>query len=186
MTSKEVIRYIPKYLFLSALVIIVIPVCAYFLDQRWVIWVFVPLFLVFVWALAIMNYDSPIDIKAYKEAINMTKKKKELFQQVQTPLPPFPLTTAINNDEIKDSTPSPNRSLQEPAQNLSESILPITTAPAGPIDDVTRIVGLKKEMLAVDNEIGKLEMQKQVLQSNIEQLHMVRKELKEKIFELIG
>lgn len=155
-----------KGIILSVMVVIFIPVVAYMLQEKWFMYVGVPFFLIFIWLMEIMQFETPLDKKAYKEAINMLGKKKVLMNELEVPTPPKPPIDMANRESIDDNV------------------------------FVNKLKVLKVELGLIDNKISEVEKEKESLiyeyndlvrglNLKISGLEGSKKEIKEKMLELI-
>lgn len=160
---------------LSFLVIIAFPIAAYVLQQKWFMYVGTVVMLLFIWLMEIVQFETPLDDKAYEEAISMLGRKKQVHPVENNVVP--------GTRDIPLATPKP------PMEMVAETVSNNNGA-------LTKLKNLKNESMLIDSKIAEVEKEKQdlieeyndqmnSLQLKISGLEETKKELKEKMLELI-
>ena len=183
--KKDKLKFFLKYISLSLGIIIVIPIVAYFANQRWFMFVGVPGFLLFVWIIAIANLKSDVDEKAEEGAYKMLRKKEEKITDIK---PTWPIKPEGLKEEFTVKATNPY--LQEE--------LEVPRPPKPAVSDVLadKMREYKEQGTLIQEAIDNLIEQQQALKeqyefkvegitNKINTLTSQRKQLKEKLLESI-
>lgn len=184
LVRKNKFTYYIKYILMSLGVIMIMPVVAYLIDQRWFMFVSIPFLIIMIWVIAIINLESDVDIKAEREAYKMFAKPKLKKEDIR---PEGMVEETIKETIIKVRNPF----LQE------DEIEPPLPQPAEKKDELVEKMKVYKEqtMLIQEAILSVSEQRDELINAHnlkldginrkIASLNEQRKQLKEKLLESV-
>ena len=178
---SEKFKYIMQHVVYSVIVIIIIPIVAYFTDSKWMMFIVVPFLIIFIWLMAIMNWKTPVDKRAEEVVFEMFKKRQpeQRVVSVEEPKEEIKEEILMNKDDIK-------KLLKEIAQDKID--IPVPTPKDKFIMSIEEYKAETNNLLEAIKELedGRKELQEThelkilSINKNIQILQEQRKSLKEK------
>ena len=178
-------KFILRTVAFSFAAVLCVTMIAYLLNLRWFMAVGSVVCLTILWTSAIMNYDDGSGEKTKMEAMNMLGMKKKNIDILNPMRVPIPVKANESSVYLDLEVPTPPSTMKSNGELISEE------------DKVTlKIKGLKAEleninvqMIALQENIGKLEelynTKKKAINDQLMVLDEARREIKDKILELI-